>query len=254
MTLKLIDKEITGQSTAQLITQQLGALLKAEFDNQYNSYQNKDKFNVAIYLNNHGIYQKFLEDNINKNIEEYANLGAFPAIGETAKIYLATDTGFKYRWSIINNAYNRVPQALINILFTNATTDSLLNDGTQEVVYTYRLQLVTRANTNVTTGDEAAKLATDKMQELIFIISQIMTYYANMHPPLQLDLVHRVKIANYEVGQVQEYNSVDKNIGCSLDLEIKARENPLLSTANDLQGFNMELDYDNKIINLTIDT
>jgi len=211
MTLKLIDKEITGQSTAQLITQQLGALLKAEFDNQYNSYGNKDKFNVAIYLNNHGIYQKYLEDSTNQ-------------------------------------------KALINILFTNATIDSLLNDGTQEVIYTYRLQLVTRAATNVTTGDEATKLATDKMQELIFIISQIMTYYANMHPPLQLDLVHRVKIANYEVGQVQEYTSVDKNIGCSLDLEIKARENPLLSTANDLQGFNIKLDYNNEIINLTIDT
>ena len=211
MTLKLIDKEITGQSTAQLITQQLGALLKAEFDNQYNSYGNKDKFNVDIYLNNHGIYQKYLEDSTNQ-------------------------------------------KALINILFTSANTDRLLSDGTQELTYSYKLQLVTRANTNVTTGDEAAKLATDKMQELIFIISQIMTYYANMHPPLQLDLVHRVKIANYEVGQVQEYNSVDKNIGCSLDLEIKARENPLLSNTNNLQGFNIELDYNNKIINLTIDT
>lgn len=211
MTLKLIDKEITGQSTAQLITQQLGALLKAEFDNQYNLYDNKDKFNVAIYINNHGIYQKYLEDSTNQ-------------------------------------------KALINILFTNATIDSLLNDGTQEAVYTYRLQLVTRANANVTTGDEATKLATDKMQELIFIISQIMTYYSNMHPPLQLDLVHRVKIANYEVGQVQEYTSVDKNIGCSLDLEIKARENPLLSNTNNLQGFNIKLNYNNEIINLTIDT
>jgi len=211
MTLKLIDKEITGQSTAQLITQQLGALLKAEFDNQYTLYGNKDKFNVDIYLNNHGIYQKYLEDSTNQ-------------------------------------------KALINILFTNATTDSLLSDGTQEVIYTYRLQLVTRAATNVTTGDEATKLATDKMQELIFIISQIMTYYANMYPRLQLDLVHNVKIANYEVGQVQEYNSVDKNIGCSLDLEIKARENPLLSNTNNLQGFNIELDYYNEIINLTIDT
>jgi hypothetical protein len=252
MTLKLIDKEITGQSTAQLITQQLGALLKAEFDNQYNSYGNKDKFNVAIYLNNHGIYQKFLEDNINKNIEEYANLAAFPATGETAKIYLATDTGFKYRWSIINNTYNKVPQALINILFTNATLDYPSGDGTQEATYTYTLQLVTRAATNVTTGDEATKLAADKMQELIFTLSQIMTYYANMN--LQLNLVHRVKIANYQIGQVQEQTGVDKNIGCSLDLEIKARENPLLSNTNNLQGFNIKLNYNNEIINLTIDT
>jgi len=209
MTLKLIDKEITGQSTAQLITQQLGALLKAEFDNQYNSYGNKDKFNVAIYLNNHGIYQKFLEDSTNQ-------------------------------------------KALINILFTNATLDYPSDDGTQEATYTYTLQLVTRANTNINTGDEATKLAADKMQELIFVLSQIMTYYANMN--LQLSLVHRVKIANYQIGQVQEQKSVDKNIGCSLDLEIKARENPLLSNTNNLQGFNIQLDYNNEIINLTIDT
>ncbi len=45
MTLKLIDKEITGQSTAQLVTQQLGALLKADFDNQYNLYGHNDKYN-----------------------------------------------------------------------------------------------------------------------------------------------------------------------------------------------------------------
>lgn len=252
MTLKLIDKEITGQSTAQLITQQLGALLKAEFDNQYNVYGNKDKFNVDIYLNNHGIYQKFLEENINKNIEEYANLASFPAIGETAKIYLAIDTGFKYRWSIINNDYNRLSQSLINILFTNATLDYPDSDGTQEATYTYTLQLVTRANTNITTGDEATKLAADKMQELIFIISQIMTYYANMN--LQLNLVHRVKIANYQIGQVQEQKGVDKNIGCSLDIEVKAREKPLLSDTNNLQGFNIQLDYKNEIINLTLDT
>jgi len=209
MTLKLIDKEITGQSTAQLITQQLGALLKAEFDNQYTLSSNKDKFNVAIYLNNHGIYQKYLEDSTNQ-------------------------------------------KALINILFTNATIDSLDDDGTQEATYTYTLQLVTRANTNITTGDDATKLAADKMQELIFILSQIMTYYANMK--LQLNLVHRAKIANYQIGQVQEQKGVDKNIGCSLDIEVKAREKPLLSDANDLQGFDMELDYNNEIINLTIDT
>ena len=84
MTLKLIDKEITGQSTAQLITQQLGALLKAEFDNQYNLYSNQKINLMLLYtLNNHGIYQKYLEDSTNQ-------------------------------------------KALINILFTNATIDSLL--------------------------------------------------------------------------------------------------------------------------------
>ena len=211
MTLKLIDKEIAGQSTAQLITQQIGAIFKAEFVNQYTVYGNQDKFNVDIYLNNHGIYQKFLEDSDNQ-------------------------------------------KSLINILFTNASSDNLLSDGTQNVTYTCRLQLVTRAHTNVTTGNSATKLATDKMQELLFIINQIMTYYTNMHPPLQLNMVHHVKLANYEIGQVQEYHSVDRNIGCSVEIEIKAKENPLFSDVNILQGFNLQLDYDNKILNLIIDT
>jgi hypothetical protein len=33
------------------------------------------------------------------DVEEYNNLAAFPATGETGKIYVAKDTGFVYRWS-----------------------------------------------------------------------------------------------------------------------------------------------------------
>jgi hypothetical protein len=33
------------------------------------------------------------------DVEEYSNLAAFPATGETGKIYVAIDTGFAYRWS-----------------------------------------------------------------------------------------------------------------------------------------------------------
>ena len=33
------------------------------------------------------------------DVEEYNNLAAFPATGETGKIYVAIDTGFVYRWS-----------------------------------------------------------------------------------------------------------------------------------------------------------
>jgi hypothetical protein len=33
------------------------------------------------------------------DVEEYNNLAAFPATGETGKIYVAIDTGFAYRWS-----------------------------------------------------------------------------------------------------------------------------------------------------------
>jgi hypothetical protein len=33
------------------------------------------------------------------DVEEYSNLAAFPATGETGKIYVAINTGFVYRWS-----------------------------------------------------------------------------------------------------------------------------------------------------------
>lgn len=212
MTFNLIDKLIpAGRSVAQRVGIQLGALLKAEFDNQYNLYGNEDRFNVDIYLNNHGIYQKYLED--------------------------AAST-----------------KALINILFDNAKLDTLINDGTADTTYIYRLQLVTRANANATSGEDGSIIGTDNMLELISIIEDIMTYYANMRPPIQLNNMHHIKISNYQVGSPQEYTSVDRCIGCVMEIEVAARKNPLLSDTNDLQGFNIELDYNNKIINLTIDT
>ena len=96
MTLKIIDKEIAGQSTAQIITTQLGIILKTEFTNQFNTYNQQAKFDVDIYLNNHSIYKKYLED--------------------PAKV-----------------------NSLINVLFTNATTDSLLSNGTIDITYNYKL-------------------------------------------------------------------------------------------------------------------
>lgn len=211
MTLKIIDKEIAGQSTAQIITTQLGIILKTEFTNQFNTYNQQAKFDVDIYLNNHSIYKKYLED--------------------PAKV-----------------------NSLINVLFTNATTDSLLSNGTIDITYNYKLQLITRANANTTLDEGATKIAADKMQELIFIITQIFTYHANMNPPLQLNNIHNLALSSYEVGALDESNTIDKYIGCMFDLKITAREYPLLSNINILQGFNIELDYNNKIIKLITDT
>ena len=211
MTLKIIDKEMAGQSTAQIITTQLGIILKTEFTNQFNTYNQQAKFDVDIYLNNHSIYKKYLED--------------------PAKV-----------------------NSLINVLFTNATTDSLLSNGTIDITYNYKLQLITRANANTTLDEGATKIAADKMQELIFIITQIFTYHANMNPPLQLNNIHNLALSSYEVGALDESNTIDKYIGCMFDLKITAREYPLLSNINILQGFNIELDYNNKIIKLITDT
>ena len=144
--------------------------------------------------------------------------------------------------------------SLINVLFTNATTDSLLSNGTIDITYNYKLQLITRANANTTLDEGATKIAADKMQELIFIITQIFTYHANMNPPLQLNNIHNLALSSYEVGALDESNTIDKYIGCMFDLKITAREYPLLSNINILQGFNIELDYNNKIIKLITDT
>jgi hypothetical protein len=62
------------------------------------------------------------------DILEYANLAAFPVVGETGKIYIAIDTGKQYRWSgavyvAVTNGFiattTDVPEGL-NLYFTTA--------------------------------------------------------------------------------------------------------------------------------------
>ncbi|MUL44456.1 hypothetical protein FZI85_17175 [Mycobacterium sp. CBMA293] len=36
---------------------------------------------------------------VQKPVEEYTNLAAFPGTGETSKVYIAADTGYSYRWT-----------------------------------------------------------------------------------------------------------------------------------------------------------
>ena len=44
------------------------------------------------------------------DVVEYANLAAFPAAGESGKIYVAIDTGLTYRWS--GSIYSEISQSL----------------------------------------------------------------------------------------------------------------------------------------------
>lgn len=53
----------------------------AVFDGDYNSLTNKPDLTVF------------------DNVDSFANLAAFPASGETYKVYIAEDTGYIYRWS-----------------------------------------------------------------------------------------------------------------------------------------------------------
>jgi hypothetical protein len=62
------------------------------------------------------------------DVEEYANLAAFPVTGETGKIYVALDTSKTYRWS--GSAYveisagpsstDAVSEGVVNLYFTDA--------------------------------------------------------------------------------------------------------------------------------------
>lgn len=62
------------------------------------------------------------------DVLEYANLAAFPAIGETGKIYIALDTNFEYRWSgsvyiqLVSSpgSSDAVPEGATNLYFTAA--------------------------------------------------------------------------------------------------------------------------------------
>lgn len=60
------------------------------------------------------------------DVLEFANLAAFPATGETGKIYVALDTNFEYRWS--GSTY-------IRLVSSPGTTDAL-TEGTTNLYFT----------------------------------------------------------------------------------------------------------------------
>jgi hypothetical protein len=63
------------------------------------------------------------------DVEEYANLAAFPITGETGKIYVALDTGLVYRWSgsIYINIGQEVTQAELDAAIASANNQSVVN-------------------------------------------------------------------------------------------------------------------------------
>lgn len=79
------------------------------------------------------------------DVLEYANTGAFPGTGETAKIYVALDTNKTYRWS--GSAYveispspgttDAVPEGATNLYYTNARADGRIAAATGVSVQAY---------------------------------------------------------------------------------------------------------------------
>jgi len=71
------------------------------------------------------------------DILEFANLAAFPVVGETGKIYIALDTNKQYRWSgavyvelvASPGTTDAVPEGIINLYFTTARVLATLLAG-----------------------------------------------------------------------------------------------------------------------------
>jgi len=84
--------------------------------------------NGLAQLNGSGLIPSSLLPSYVDDVVEAANLAAFPATGETGKIYVALDTGKIYRWS--GSTYieispspgntDAVPEGSVNLYFTNA--------------------------------------------------------------------------------------------------------------------------------------
>lgn len=82
------------------------------------------------------------------DIIEYANLAAFPAVGETGKLYVTLDTNLTYRWS--GSAYTEVSKSLaIGITSTTAFRGDLGKTA-------YDHSLLTNSNPHGTTAAQIA--------------------------------------------------------------------------------------------------
>jgi hypothetical protein len=89
------------------------------------------------------------------DVEEYNNLAAFPATGETGKIYVAIDTGFAYRWS--GSVYVQIGITAA----AGATTQVQFNDagafgGDAGLTYDKSTDALTSGSLSVTSAGAAA--------------------------------------------------------------------------------------------------
>lgn len=86
------------------------------------------------------------------DVLEYANLAAFPAVGETGKIYIALDTNREYRWS--GSTY-------IQLVASPGTTDNVPEGTTNQYFTAARVLSTVLAGLSLATG--TAVVATDSI-------------------------------------------------------------------------------------------
>lgn len=71
------------------------------------------------------------------DVSEYASVSAFPAEGETGKIYVALDTGYTYRWS--GSTYIQIGGQDLSDYYTKSEEDALLGNKLNRTNFRYTL-------------------------------------------------------------------------------------------------------------------
>lgn len=95
------------------------------------------------------------------DVLEYANLAAFPATGETGKIYIAANTSKSYRWSgsvyaeIIASpgTTDNITEGSTNLWYTNARADARITAAIGSTVQAYDADLTAFAGKTAPAGD-----------------------------------------------------------------------------------------------------
>lgn len=108
----------------------------------YQALSGKNAANGYAGLDASGLVPSFLLPSYVDDVLEYASLAAFPATGETGKIYVALDSSKTYRWS--GSAYieispspgstDSLTEGSVNLYFTQARARGSVS-ATQNIAY-----------------------------------------------------------------------------------------------------------------------
>lgn len=129
---------------------------------------NKGQANGYVPLNSSSqIPQQYLPSFVD-DILEFANLAAFPATGETGKIYIAIDTGRQYRWS--GSAYIQITNGLI------ASTDDLPEGSTNK--YSTNNRVLNYVLTGLTAA--ASRVLPDAADSIITAWGKVLKYLTDL--------------------------------------------------------------------------
>ena len=122
------------------------------------------------------------------DVVEYASLSAFPATGETGKIYIALDTNKTYRWS--GSAYVEISASLA----LGETSSTAFRGDRGKTAYN-------NSNTNKTNIGTLADLTTTNKNNLVEAINEVNTKAADGEAAQEMIADEFNTSINYEVGE-----------------------------------------------------